>query len=262
MVPGRLFYLFRRPAARAQDGRVNRTGFGITYYPGVKSRDGAKLVMVKVDGPVTADITLVPAVLSVVSGVVIGSNDRPVAGGMLGIAHGDGMFGVDSKGLRIRADGFFLLPALPPGTYFLQFHESAWPPPRGETPLVSGARVVVEGRDLAGVRVAQIHMVHATGKVVVDPAVRALFQPAAFTVGAFPVDVNGNHGPQRSGSIRDDLTFEFSTWPSVGWVRVLFDDNGWRVKAVRHGGRDVTATGIEFKAGQEITGIEIELVRR
>jgi hypothetical protein len=40
---------------------------------------------------------------------------------------------------------------------------------------------------------------------------------------------------------------------------MLTEMPGWRIKAVRYKGADVTDTGIDFKAGEEISGIEIEL---
>lgn len=163
--------------------------------------------------------------------------------------------------MRIRPDGSFLLSGLPPGTYFLQFHEGPWPPPRDATPLVSGAKVVVDRHDLAGVRVVPIHMVRATGRVIVDLATRSSLQPAGISVGGNPVERDGNPGPQRSGRVKDDLTFEFATWPGPGYVRLLFDAPGWKVKAIRYKGVDVTDAGIDFKEGQEVSGIEVELAK-
>ena len=248
--------------ATTPDGGLNRQGWGITYYPGTASRDAAKLVTVTVDGPVTADITLTPAALSIVAGTVIGSNQQPAAGGQLHVAHGNNLFGVHSAAARLAADGSFRLPPMPPGTYFLQFREGTWPPPRGETPLISAARVDLDGRDVIGVRVAPIHMVQGSGRIVIDPSERASLRPSDFSVGAFPVDVDGNPGPQRPGTVGDDLTFEFATWPAVSWVRLSPEDGMWHVKSVRHNGRDVTQSGIPFREGQPVTGIEVELVRR
>jgi hypothetical protein len=243
------------------DGRVIRTGHAITYHPSAPQAADAMAVMVGVQQAQTADITLRPATLAMVSGTVIGSNGQPAQGGTMGMAHGDNLFGVDSATVRLRPDGSFVLPPLAPGTYFLQYREGPWPPPRDTTPLVSGAKVVLDGRDLAGVRVVPIHMVRATGRVVVDAAARAALQPSTVSVAANPRVWDGNPGPQRAGRLKDDLSFDFATWPGTGFVRVSFDAPGWKVKAVRYKGADVTETGIDFIEGQEISGIEIELAR-
>jgi hypothetical protein len=247
--------------SRLPDGRVTRTGHAITYHPSAPRAADAMAVMVGVQQAQTADITLRPATLAMVSGAVFASNGSPAPGGTLYVAHGDNLFGVDSARVGLRPDGSFLLPPLPPGTYFLQYREGVWPPPRDTTPLVSGAKIVLDGRDVAGVRVVPIHMVRATGRVIVDAAARAVLQPSAVGVSAYPKNIDGNPGPQRPGRLKDDLSFDFATWPGPGFMRVFFDAPGWRVKAVRYKGADATETGIEFIEGQEISGIEIELAR-
>lgn len=240
------------------DGRVNRAGYRITYHPSAARAADAVPVTVNVRAPSVADIRLIAAPLSVVSGSVTKSNGSPAAGGTLAVAIGDNLFGIGGKGMRIRPDGSFVLPALPPGTYFLHYRESAWPPPRDEIPLISAARVVLDGKDIAGVKVAPIHMVEGSGRVIIDPALRARLDPKT-TVGAAPVDFEGNPGPQRAGVLKEDLTFAFKTWPGLARVRVLPEPLGVRMK-VRYQGADVTDTGIDFKEGTKVSGIEIELV--
>jgi hypothetical protein len=241
--------------------QLNRSGYGKTFYPNATELRDAKLVNVTPSGPARADIALAPVRLAIVSGTVIGSSGRPVSGGVLEVAHGDGLFGLDSRGLQIRPDGTFIAPALAPGTYFLQFHESAWPPPRGVIPTVSGAKVTVATADVTHVRVQPIAMVRASGRLVVNPADRSSLQPSALTVGAAPVEYDGNPGPQRPGVPNDDLTFEFKTWPSTGRIRLL-PELDWSIKAIRLNGVDMTDKPIEFMQGTEITGLEIEIVKR
>ena len=212
--------------------------------------------------PTRADITLVPARLAMVSGVVLDHDRKPVSGGRLPLSPGDGFFGLDSRAVVIRPDGTFVARALPPGTYHFQFREGPWPPPQGVIPHISAARVVLAGEDVRDVRVAPLEMVRATGRLVVDPAARAALVPSQIRVGASPIDFDGNPGPQQSGLVNEDLTFEFRTWPSVGRVRVTPIPPGWSVKAVRLKGIDVTEKGIDFVAGQEISGLEVEIVKR
>lgn len=242
--------------------RLVRSGYGNTFHPGVAAVADARLVRVKPGAPATADITLLPARLSVISGLVLGSNGQPTPGGMVLLAHGDGFFGLDSRAFRIRGDGAFAVAALQPGTYFLQYRETPWPPPRGTIPKVSQAKVMVDGADVTNVRVVPLEMVRATGRVIVDASYRASLVPSTVRVSAFPVPSDGNPGPQHPGNVRDDLTFDFRTWPLPGRVRVTIDSPQWTLKAVRLGGVDITDTTIEFVQGKEITGLEVELVRR
>ncbi|MGH9411995.1 MAG: hypothetical protein ACRD1V_21370, partial [Vicinamibacterales bacterium] len=180
--------------------------------------------------------------------------------GTLHIAHGDHMFGIDSRQMRILPDGRFLLPALPPGTYFLQYRESPWPPARGEIPVVSQASVLIRETDIAGVKVVPIHMVKATGHVIVDHAMRSSLIGSEFSISGEPENWDGNPGFAHAGTVRDDLTFEFASWPGPHYVRVLVYQPGWRVKAIHLNGVDITDKPIDFKEGTPVAGIEIELV--
>ena len=241
------------------NGAINRSGFAMTYYPSAGNPVDAKPVTVNTIAPMTANITLRPATLSVVSGTVYGSNGTSVSGGMLHIAHGDHLFGMDSFEMRLRPDGSFVLPALAPGTYFLVYHESPWPPARGEIPAVSQAPVVVRDRDIAGVKVVPIHMVKATGRVILDAAQRSNLIGSDYSIAGEPDNSDGNPGPAHPGTVRDDLTFEFSSWPGPHYVRVLVYQPGWRVKAIHLNGVDITDKPIDFKEGTPVSGIEIEL---
>jgi hypothetical protein len=243
-----------------RDGRLNRAGHGITYYPSTSTRADARQVTVTVVEPAVADITMLPATLASISGTVIGQDGKPVGGGRLTLAHGDGMFGVHGRGLTTRSDGVFVLAALPPGTYILQFREGPERPPRGSVSLVSGAKVALNGHDVSGVRVAPIHTVRATGRIVIDPEAKRLLAPATISVSAFPV-IDGMPGSNGIPTMNDDLSFAFNAWPGPNFVRVIIDAPGWVVKAIRYEGRDVMKTPIDFKEGQAVDGIEVEVAR-
>jgi len=126
---------------------------------------------------------------------------------------------------------------------------------------VSGAKVVVDGKDVTGVRVAPIHMVQGSGRVIVPEALRGEIPHGSVTISGRPVDVDGNPGPERPGGLADDLSFTFATWPGPHRVIVNGMPYAWRIKAVRYRGADVTTTGIDFVGPDAVSGIEIELER-
>jgi hypothetical protein len=241
--------------ARAADGRPNPAGSRITFYPSAAAIEQAMPVVVNTREPQTANIRMIAAPLSMVSGTVFDSKHAPVANATLHIAHGDHLFGIDNAQARARPDGTFTFAGIPPGTYHLQFRESAWPPPRGEMPVLSMATVVVDGRDVSGVRVDPLRAVHVEGRVIVDAAHRAQL-PADLTVGALPTE--GVGAPTRYGTLTPDLSFAFETWPGHTWIRMLPENGPWRVLRVRYRGADITDSGIDFKEGETVTGIEIE----
>jgi hypothetical protein len=103
-------------------------------------------------------------------------------------------------------------------------------------------------------------MVQAAGRVIADGTPLTTADLSSMTVGASPIDFDGNPGPQQAGVLKPDMTFDFKTWPSVGRVRVL-PEAVWVIKAVRLNGVDVT-NGIEFAEGKEVTGLVVEITRR
>jgi hypothetical protein len=256
------FYIVALPHNPPLDAtrHLNRSGYATTFYPSALSLADAKTLRVTTGGPPTADITLIPARVSTISGTVIASGGQPASGGTCGLAHGDGLFGLDARAVVIRPDGTFVAPALQPGTYFLQLREGTWPPPRNEIPSVSGARVLLADHDVTDVRVVPIHMVRATGRIVVDPSLRGATNWRTVEIAASPIDFEGNPGPQRPGTVKDDLTFEFRTWPTAGRIRV-FPEAEWSIKGIRLNGRDITGAPIEFGKGRDIGGLEVEIAR-
>ncbi len=262
VVPGE-YYVIALPRNAAVDllGQPNRHGHANTFHPNAVRVSEATRVHVTM-GRAIANITLAPAKLAYVSGVVIGESGQPVSGGTLGFARGDGLFGLASAALTLRADGEFGVGGLPPGTYHFHYREGPWPPPRGVAAKVSVAKVTVKDGDIMNVRVVPMPMVRGAGRVLIDPAQRSSLPLDAVMLGAFPIDADGNPGPQLPGRINEDLTFEFKTWPTVARVRVSDLPRDWTVDAIRLNGADVTTKGIEFVAGKDVTGIEIVLVRR
>lgn len=234
-----------------------RFGYAITYYPGAARLSDAKTVTVMGNATVKSDITLALANLADISGTVFGSNGRPAAGSLT-VLHGDNLFGVDSIAVPIRADGRFVVTGLPPGTYFLQYREGAWPPPRDVIPRVSGANVFISGADVTGVRVVPIEMAKVRGRLVLDANQRGL-QSSTITVSGAPANSDGNPGPQRAGVVRPDLTFEFQTWPGPGYIRVFVGRQEWTTRRVRLNGADVSQQDITFESGHEMSGLDIEL---
>ena len=70
-------------------------------------------------------------------------------------------------------------------------------------------------------------------------------------------------GPPGGGKVNDDLTFELKVPPGRVLVRLLARTSGdWTTRAERLNGVDVTDAGIEVRAGDEISGLEIEVTNQ
>ncbi len=58
-----------------------------------------------------------------------------------------------------------------------------------------------------------------------------------------------------------DGTFELKSGP--GKMRInVFGAAGWTIRSVRLNGTDITDAGIEFKAGEDIAGLEVEMTNK
>ena len=70
-------------------------------------------------------------------------------------------------------------------------------------------------------------------------------------------------GPSAGPSVvNDDLTFELKARPGKMRVVLAGQPGGWAVRVVRYRGADVTDSGIEFKANEDVADIELELTNR
>ena len=86
---------------------------------------------------------------------------------------------------------------------------------------------------------------------------------AAIRVTAPPVDVDSNPMPMFGGSnVKDTGAFEVDGLVGQRVFRAANLPKGWILKSVKVNGEDVTDKGVEFKPGDDVAGIEIELTNR
>lgn len=240
---------------------ATRSGFRMTYFPGVAEEKTAKAITLRPGQSHSADIAMIPATLATVTGIAYGEDQKPAAGGVLRIARGDGLFGMGNMAVQLRAGGDFSLPGMPPGKYFLSYNENGPRPAPGKEWQPAWETVVVDGRDITGVRVAPVHAVRITGKLILSDEMRKAFPASAIRVTWYPFDVShdGNPGPPQRARVNDDLTFEAYGWPQRSLLRVFLADAEARVTAIRVNGRDVSRTGFAVTKDTPVSGVEIEI---
>ena len=234
----------------------NRSGFGITYFPNAKTPASARLIKIRSRAPVVANMTVAPAVLSVITGRVLDGSGKPAAGAILHIAHGGPLHGLREMQATAGPDGRFSLAGFAPGIYTILVPEFPWPAPPDVRPRVSAATVVVAGADQS-VRVDPVRLVRVRGHVTAEGEfVRGALTQSPVFVNAEPMDPDDALGPNGQGIIRDDLSFDFLVWPG----RLVFSatPDVWHVKSVRRKGKDVTA-GLDVPGGDTADDLVIEL---
>jgi hypothetical protein len=135
---------------------------------------------------------------------------------------------------------------------------------------------MVNGADITDIALYPVKPVKASGRIVFDDmAAAASVKPAQIRIATQMVNPqdnipfpNPNNAPPTA---KDDLTFEIMTSPGVVILRASAPpappSGGnpampWQMKAVMVRGVNVIDTGIEFKPGEDVGDIEIELTNR
>jgi hypothetical protein len=179
---------------------------------------------------------------------------------------------------RSDKNGNFTISNVSPGEYTLQTRAVQIMTSGGGDNMVFTARVgvgidggeaetgslpvTVNGEDLSNVVIVTSKGATATGHLTFEGGAK----PTTLTnirVTANPVDMDGPMvafaGP---GSVKADGTFELRGLSGTRIVRVAGLPPGWMLKSVRVNGNDVTDNGMDFKAGEAVTGVDVVLTSK
>jgi len=227
------------------------TGFAATYFPGTPVAAEAQPIEVVAGAEVVADVSLVPARLTSVSGFVVDQAGARATGGFVMVMHGGTGRGIGfggGGGGMIKPDGTFSVSGLAPGEYVLSARPSFSANSMFEdasanrNERLATATVTVSGEPIAGVRLAVLDPI----RIPVNP----IFEDAS---AARPDRVFVNAGSTRGGgsggnaAIRDDGRLSLEVVP--GTYR-LFANAGspWQVKRILYRGREVDTDEIDLTA--------------
>jgi hypothetical protein len=252
------------------------TGYAPTFYPGTANVAEAQRVTVNLGAEASGvEFALLPVRTSKIAGIVVDAEGRPFTDGNVMMIQsmgmpggGDGMMFMAGSGGsgRLGADGAFTISNVTPGEYTLQARVRRGKPGsapadfvmpgEGETGM---ATVTVTGEDIAGLVIVASKGAKMTGHVTFDGAAPPSSRTENLRVFAQPV--GGDSMPMfggMPGRIGTDGKFELTGLMGRRVIRAM-GAQGWFVKSVRVDGRDVTDSGIDFKGGEEISGVEITL---
>lgn len=246
----------------------SRSGYAPTYYPGTADIASAQRLTIALGQTIT-DLTmpLQPVRTARVSGTAVNGEGQAVRGTVIAVTASTGgpMMFATTPG-PIRPDGSFVINGLTPGSYTLQLQLAL----QNGGGLGSGtadagyasADITIDGRDLAGIRLVATKRSTIAGRITVVGGDANGLRPATIRVGASPAlgMVLGANAPPVA--LNSDWTFEAKA--RAGLVRLTL--NGlqapWSIKSIRQRGADVTDTGVEVRAGEDVGGIEIALTNR
>ena len=267
-------------------GSNPNTGYAPTYYPGTPSPSEAQRVSVGVGQELASvDIGLQPVRLARITGTAMSSDGKALGGAMVMLmpSSRDAMMFMPGGTSRTNASGQFTLNGIAPGDYTLQLRsmgaimsevagatamvfsvktDDTPSPPSTQEAEFASLPVSVSGEDITGLIVTTTHGGRGAGKVIFDGGA----MPDGTTgmrVMATSADMDG--GPALGGlpaAVKDNGTFEINGMIGMRLMRVMNAPKGWYLHGVRYDGADVTDTGVEFKAGEDISGIEIHLTQQ
>jgi protocatechuate 3,4-dioxygenase beta subunit len=266
-------------------GSNQAAGYAPTYFPSTPNPGEAQRVSLAVGQEMpSVDIQLQPVRLARITGVALGSDGKPMSGAMVILMPStkDAMMLMPGGTSRTDKDGNFTLNGITPGDYSLQvqamggafttsaaggavmmFNVRAMDDgPKADGPAqheFGSAAVTVAGDDITGLVITGMRGAKASGTVTF-----AGKQPdgAANTrISAPSAEADGSPMPGfGTANVREDGTFEIDSLVGGHIFRVLNAPKGWMLKSVRFNGLDVTDTGVEFKPGEDVAGIEIAMM--
>jgi Carboxypeptidase regulatory-like domain len=264
--------------AAPSSASLPKSGYAATYYPGTANAAEAHKITVGVGQETSSiDFALIPVRLSRVSGVVVASDGRPMEGAMVTAtpAGRDLVFTMPPGSTRTARDGTFVFNGLPPGDYTLQVRkvETITTTDGGGTMVfrrsISGdgsgeqesgsLPLTLAGEDVSNVLITTAKALTATGRIVFEGGAPPRF--SSVRVSSVPVDMEGPVPGVGVPTVKEDGTFELKALPGQRIIRASAGP-GWTLKSVKVNGADVTDTGVEFKAGEALSGLEIELTSR
>lgn len=258
------------------------SGYAPTYFPGTPNVGEAQKVTLNAGQEHQgADFSLMPVRLAKITGIVVGSDGRPVSGAMVNVTpreRGDVMLLAGMNTARTNQDGAFTLNGVAPGDYQLQansmqvitadeseggnrmvFAVRTGPGGPGPDRETGSVPLVVAGEDVANIVVVTSKGGQATGRVTFEDGARPR-KLGSIRISAPSLDFSGPFmAGGSSGQVKPDGAFELTGLSGPRLIRAVDLPPGWTLKSVRLNGMDITDTGTEFRAGDSVSGLEVVL---
>ena len=252
-------------------GAVMATGdassaYAPTYFPGTPNAAEAQRISLAI-GQTVADVSLAltPIKAARINGTAVNSAGQPMVGAMVMLmqrAIGLGMMG--GSGI-VRADGSFTMSNVTPGDYLLQARTMG-DPSMGDAEVAT-TNVTVASGDVADVQLVAVKPVALSGHVTFDATGPAAPKAPANTLRVFVQPSNPDDMMMGSNvaTMKEDQTFSIRIQPGKYVLRLVSampGGSGPTMKTVRVHGVEVTDAGFDVKAGDDLSGIEIEATSR
>ena len=235
----------------------NRNGYAPLFFPGTLEIAQAQRLTIGV-GTEVSDVvmTMKPIKAVTVTGTIVDSRGQAM-NGMLLVSQPDGA-GFMTMGAPVRPDGTFALNGLAPGDYVITAQQMGNP----QESEVATTKITVAGEDISGIHLVAAKPISTRGRVIVDPAAASSLPPRLMLQASSPQMMMSMMGPRAPAAVQDDMTFELKTPPGLYRLNLVPGGMGWTIRSVRLNATDVTDGGFEVKAGEDVSGLEVELTNK
>jgi len=233
------------------------TTYAPTYYPGTANAAEAQPITIEAGQDVSnIGLAILPIQNSRITGTAVDAGGRPMFRATVMAIQSQGMSG--GVGGPVGADGSFTLNNLAPGDYTIKVSQNL-----GDSQEVATAKVSINGEDVTGLVLIAQKPALVRGRIIVEatgPVERSTIRMDALRVQALRV------APEESlmigisnGSVDAEGAFAVIAPPGPTILGLTSLPRGWRLKAVRLNGLDVTDTGLHPQSEQTLDGAEIVL---
>jgi hypothetical protein len=194
-----------------------------------------------------------------ISGVARTSTGEPITGGLvLASSRQSGSVATTPVGARIRPDGTFEFPNVPPGRYVIQAYRGRLKASlEGEFASVP---VAVNGANVTGLVVQTSPGSRISGRFVFEGARVPMTRNIDLSPVPTDVDLAPLDGNLARADIRGDWSFEMAGISGFRRLQLLRAPRGWALKRIVANGLDVTDAPLPFGAeNQSLSDVEVVL---
>lgn len=266
------YYVVAAPMGMMMFGSsADNVGYAQTFYPGTPMQQHAQRVSVS-EGQEAQQINFSLAVsrVATISGTVSNASGKPIGSGMLMLVTASPGGMQTGLGVQLRPDGTFSHSNVPPGEYRLhvqhmpRMEQLGLMGPGGDglqIAEIASLPLTVTGEDITGIALVTAPAATASGRIRFEGAAKPSTSAGNITLTALPVELQPGMPFGGRATVREDLTFELGGLSDRRRLMVN-PPPGWFVKAVRHDGQDITDSGLDFRPGQRVEGLEVLLTQR
>lgn len=238
----------------------DRSAYVPTYYPGTGNTSEAQRLTVAPGQTITGiNLTLLPVTAARVSGIVLDSQGRPLAGGFVNLMARNGPmpFGIGGNG-PITANGEFRIDGVAPGDYTIRATPQGFVGPNDDFAIED---ISVNG-DVTDLQLTVTKSSVLRGRLAFEPGSVAPPALTAFRITA--ISPPGLMGPAAGATAKEDGTFEIKSRGGHVIIRLAVGPGigDWRLKRVLVGDADVIDTGLDVPPNATIDNMLLELTTK